>query len=199
MYLKYHSTRKAMQVTRSRAIPMRLRPVAYPLTSQPSAFHFICLPSISDMTRYLQDKSPLVRGLARIIQHMTYVAVDDLRPGVTWPELYLLSLLATGLSTSQLDPPNAKVKPNIHRRLHSFKRDAGHLFRFMLTTDQQQHFKASKCPPYRLRTYGYTRTHGHRHARVAHISHTGQHTGRKHIHTRTRTTRTHTHISTSHH
>ena len=154
MYIKFHAIRKTIQATQGRPMPMRVRPVWYPQPSHRSAFHFTCKPSLHNASRYLRDKQPIIHGLARVVQHLQFVAVDGQKPGMRWPELYLISQLATGLNARQIGQPSAKVRISMHRRLLKFKSEPIRLLKFMLSPEEQLMFKTSKMPATRLRAYG---------------------------------------------
>ena len=128
MYIIYQSTRRARDRVQGKPIPNRARPAFFPRPGHAVEFRFTCKPCPDVAQGYLAGLIPMMTGLARILQHLTFVNLDNSRPGITWPELYLLSHLATGQSTRLLEPINDRTRLNIHRRLRRLKADAVRLF-----------------------------------------------------------------------
>eukprot|EP00973_Karenia_brevis_P018014 2474841-Karenia_brevis.AAC.1 len=123
----------------------------------------------NELDEFLRDATTPIKGLARLLLNCTF-SNNDVTSGITWYELYLLSI---GFSDNPhcLENSSAVSSKPIKYPLREFAKQAVALVKYMLCVDGQLHFRASNRAPNRMRNYGFSNCP--QHLRLAPLLHAG--------------------------
>ena len=78
------------------------------------------------MTAYLEKTNGLMYGFLALLRYHSFMKVSE-QPGMTWVELFFLSLAHMEDPLSFLFPMNAESRPSFDRQLAGFRLNANSL------------------------------------------------------------------------
>ena len=159
-YIVYQCTRTNIAKLHAPRQNVLVRPVHYPENIDEGTKLDI-VPAHQLVSHYLKDQSQLMLGLARVLTTLKFVPTRGMQCGITWPELYLLALVASNDPQLVYNPGKARARNSIRRALVRFHVDAVRLLQFLLPQKHMGLFKTSPLLGDRLACLGY----------VGHIAH----------------------------
>eukprot|EP00973_Karenia_brevis_P094568 12423157-Karenia_brevis.AAC.1 len=106
------------------------------------------------VNRYLGDAPPSITGLKRLLTCCLFAA-DDSRSGLTWLELFLLSIAFCDAPLSLIRSDTARSQKLLVHQLREFAAQATLFLKFALAVDSQRLFAATHKGQNRMLSYGY--------------------------------------------
>eukprot|EP00973_Karenia_brevis_P055279 7685544-Karenia_brevis.AAC.1 len=152
--LKEHVAFKAITPELSAPAPIHYQPA---LNSTPShTFQLEFKVDQTLMNKYLDTTSPTIRGMHKIMVHTTQHRLPTTdNPGITWLELLLLSLAASGQHLSILGVNIANKRKSIKLTLQQFIGQARNYIGFAFTTSTAVVFSTCDVGTCRLKQFGH--------------------------------------------
>ena len=106
------------------------------------------------LSQHLSTQPLIISAFAKLLTSSGFCMATQ-SSGITWLELFFLSVAASSNPWALLHSSSASTQPTIARQLREFAAAATVTLRFMLTDGDQKHFLASQKQPNRLAAFGY--------------------------------------------